>query len=263
MDSFEIRGIDDVGLPMPKGLPEDVAEPFVEHVVTKAAALRTQAMALAGPDVAVGGNPWVRLKFMVDIMAMSILPQTEQTVAEFVAEADVQCRAGCSFCCHQNVDTTIPEAILVALQLGNEADPRRDAVLAAADAFRDLDDDARIMTGKPCPLLVDHRCSVYHARPINCRSFMSPDATNCHESMRRIEAGEVEAGESPLPIEVYVVLRFLCGGEQAAVRGICRDIGLQADIVELTQTVAAIIRDPNLIGRWAAGQKVFAARCVD
>ena len=81
--------------------------------------------------------------------------------------------------------------------------------------------------------------------------------------MRRIEAGEVEAGESPLPIEVYVVLRFLCGGEQAAVRGICRDIGLQADIVELTQTVAAILRDPNLIGRWAAGQKVFAARCID
>jgi Fe-S-cluster containining protein len=258
MDSIEIRGIDDVGLPMPKGLPDEIAEPFIEHVATKAMALRTQAMALAGPDVAVGGNPWVRLKFMVDIMAMSILPQVEQTVAEFVAEADVQCRAGCSFCCHQNVDATIPEAILVALQLGNEADPRRTAVLAAADAFRDIDDDTRIATGKPCPLLVEHRCSVYHARPINCRSFTSPDATNCHESMRRIEVGE-----SPLPIEVYVVLRFLCGGEQAAIRGICRDIGLQADMVELTQTVAAIIRDHTLIERWASGQHVFTARGVD
>ena len=41
MDSLEIHGIDDVGLPMPKGLPEEVAEPFVEHVVTKAIALRT------------------------------------------------------------------------------------------------------------------------------------------------------------------------------------------------------------------------------
>jgi hypothetical protein len=89
---------------------------------------------------------------------------------------------------------------------------------------------------------------------------MSPDATNCRESMRRIEAGEVEAGQAPLPIEVYVVLRFLCGGEQAAIRGICRDLGLQSDIVEMTQTVAAIIRDPNLIARWAAGEHVFAAR---
>ena len=163
--------------------------------------------------------------------------------------------AGCSFCCHQNVDATIPEVILVALQLGDEVDPRRAAILAAADAFRDLDDDARIATGKPCPLLVDNRCSVYNVRPINCRSFTSPDATNCHESMRLIEAGE-----APLPIDVYVVLRFLCGGEQAAVRGICRDLGLQDDIVELTQTVAAILRDPALVERWAAGERVFAAR---
>ncbi len=198
---------------------------------------------------------------MLDIMGASILPQAENTIAEFVAAAEVQCRAGCSFCCHQNVDVTIPEAILVALQLGDEADPRRTAILAAADAFRDLDDDTRIATGKPCPLLVDHRCSVYNVRPINCRSFTSPDATNCHESMRRLEAGEV-TGESPLPIEVYVVLRFLCGGEQAAIRGICRDLGLQADIVELTQTVAAIIRDPMLIERWASGEQVFTARCI-
>lgn len=255
MDSIEIRGIEDVGLLMPTGMSDEIAEPFIEHVATKAAALRTQAMALAGPQVAVGGNPWVRLKFIVDIMGLSILPQADKTVAEFVAAGDVQCRAGCSFCCYQNVDVTIPEAILVALQLGNEADPRRDAVLATADALRDVDDDARIATGKPCPLLVDNRCSVYDVRPITCRSLTSPDAARCHQAM-----ASLEAGDGPLPIEIYVVLRFLCGGEQGAIRGICRDLGLQSDIVELTQAVAAIIRDPALIQRWAAGEHVFAAR---
>lgn len=255
MDSIEIRGIEDVGLLMPTGMSDEIAEPFIEHVATKAAALRTQAMALAGPQVAVGGNPWVRLKFIVDIMGLSILPQADKTVAEFVAAGDVQCRAGCSFCCYQNVDVTIPEAILVALQLGNEADPRRDAVLATADALRDVDDDARIATGKPCPLLVDNRCSVYDVRPITCRSLTSPDAARCQQAM-----ASLEAGDGPLPIEIYVVLRFLCGGEQGAIRGICRDLGLQSDIVELTQAVAAIIRDPALIQRWAAGEHVFAAR---
>lgn len=255
MDSIEIRGIEDVGLLMPTGMSDEIAEPFIEHVATKAAALRTQAMALAGPQVAVGGNPWVRLKFIVDIMGLSILPQADKTVAEFVAAGDVQCRAGCSFCCYQNVDVTIPEAILVALQLGNEADPRRDAVLATADALRDVDDDARIATGKPCPLLVDNRCSVYDVRPITCRSLTSPDAARCQQAM-----ASLEAGDGPLPIEIYVVLRFLCGGEQGAIRGICRDLGLQSDIVELTQAVAAIIRDPALIQRWAAGEQVFAAR---
>jgi Fe-S-cluster containining protein len=188
-------------------------------------------------------------------MNASILPQAEKTIAEFVAAADVQCRAGCSFCCHQNVDVTIPEALLVALQLGDEADPRRAAILAAADAVQGLDDDARIATGKPCPLLVDKRCSVYEVRPITCRSLTSPDAARCQAAMESLEAGE-----GPLPIEIYVVLRFLCGGEQGAIRGICRDLGLQADLVELTQTVAAIIRDPMLIERWASGEHVFTAR---
>jgi hypothetical protein len=255
MDSLEIRDVEDVGLPMPKGMPDELAEAFTEHVATKAMALRTQAMALAGPNVAVGRNPWTRLKFMLDIMSVSILPQAEKTIAEFTAAGDVQCRAGCSFCCYQNVDVTIPEAILVALQLGDEADLRRAAILSAADEFRELDDDTRIATGKPCPLLVDKRCSVYNVRPITCRSLTSPDAARCHAAMQSLEAGE-----GPLPIEIYVVLRFLCGGEQGAIRGICRDLGLQIDIVELTQTVAAIIRDPMLIERWASGEQVFVAR---
>lgn len=254
MDSVGIRGIDDVGLPVPKGMSDKLTQAFFEPVAAKAGALRAKAMALAGPTVAVGGNPWVRLKFMLDIMGLSILPQADKTVAEFTAATEVQCRAGCSFCCHQNVDVTIPEAILVALQLGNEADLRRDAVLAAADAFRDLDDDTRVATGKPCPLLVDNRCSVYNARPITCRSHTSPEAARCQQAM-----ASLEAGEGPLPIVVYETLRFLCGGEQGAIRGICRDLGLQYDMVELTQTLAAIIRDPKLIERWAAGERVFAA----
>jgi hypothetical protein len=172
-----LRGIDDVGLRLPKGMSEETAEPFMEYVVGKAVALRTQAMAAAGPAVAVGANPWVRLKFMIDIMTTAMLPQAEHTIAEFVASgAEIQCRDGCSFCCHQNVDVTIPEAILVTLRLANDHDPRRDAVLEAAELFKDLDDDARIATGRPCPLLVDRRCSVYEARPLACRSFTSPDA---------------------------------------------------------------------------------------
>ena len=255
MDSLEIRNLDDVFLPIPKDLPGEIAEQFVEHVASKAIALRTQGLALAGPNVAVGRNPWIRLKFMLDIMSASILPQAEKTIAEFAAAADIQCRAGCSFCCHQNTDVTIPEALLVALQLGDEKDPRRAAILAAADAFRDLDDEARIATGMPCPLLVDKRCSVYDMRPITCRSLTSPDAARCQAAMQSLEAGQ-----GPQPIEIYVVLQFLCGGEQGAIRGLCRDLGLQSDMVELTQTVAAIIRDPMLMERWAAGEKVFTAR---
>ncbi|HEY3920132.1 MAG TPA: YkgJ family cysteine cluster protein [Stellaceae bacterium] len=255
MESLARPRIDDVGLRMPKGLPAEVAQPFAAHVAAKTMALRSQAMAQAGPDVAVGNNPWLRLKFVLDIIATSIVPEAEHTIADFAAEADIQCRAGCSFCCHQNVDVTIPEAILVALRLAKDDAPRAAAVLEAADLFKDLDDEQRVATGRPCPLLVDDRCSIYAVRPITCRSCTSPDAKRCEEAKRL-----AEAGEQTLAIEIYVVLQFLCSGEQTAIRGICRDLGLQADIVELTQTVAAILRNPQLVERWAAGERVFTAR---
>jgi hypothetical protein len=251
-----LRSIEDVGLRLPQGLNDEMAAPFMELVITKAAALRGAAMTGAGPAVAVGTNPWVRLKFMIDILTTGMLPQVDLTVAEFAAAgAQIQCGSGCSFCCHQNVDVTIPEAILVALRLGDEADPRRAATLEAAEQFKDLGDEERIATGCPCPMLVDNRCSVYEARPIACRSCTSPDAAGCHDALDKLKSGQGVA-----PIDVYVVLQFLCNGEQAATLGVCRDLGLQDDLVELTQTIAAIIRDPKLIERWAAGERVFTAR---
>jgi Fe-S-cluster containining protein len=256
MSDVTMRGIEDVGLRLPQGMTEELAAPFIEHVVVKAASLRGAAMAGAGPAIAIGGNPWIRLKFMIDIMTTAMLPQADHTVAEFAAAAaDIQCCSGCTFCCHQNVDVTVPEAILVALRLGDEADPRRAATLEAAALFKDLDDEARIATGRPCPMLIDNRCSVYEVRPLACRSFTSPDAASCHAAL-----ASLKAEKRVVPIDVYVVLQFLCNGEQAATLGICRDLGLQDDLVELTQTVAAILRDPALIERWAAGERVFAPR---
>ena len=253
-----IRGIEDVGLRLPQGLTEEMATPFMEHVVHKAASLRSVAMANAGPAAVRDGDPWARLKFVIDIMTTGMLPQADRTVAEFAAAAGaakIQCRSGCTFCCHQNIDVTIPEAILVALRLAKDAAPRADAVLEAADLFAGLDDEARIATGRPCPMLVEDRCSVYEIRPLACRSFASPNADNCRAAL-----DSVKAGNGVMPAEVYVVLQFLCNGEQSATLGVCRDLGLQADIVELTQTVAAILRDPQLVTRWAAGERVFTAR---
>jgi Fe-S-cluster containining protein len=246
--------IDDVGLRLPKGMPEDIAEPFLEYIVSKAGALRGGAAMIAGPVAS--APPLERLRFMLDIAKQHVLPGTDAIVEEFAnAPAKIECRAGCSFCCHQNVDVTIPEAILIALRLADPEDPRRSAVLSTAEAFTDLEDDARIATGRPCPLLIDKRCSVYEDRPIACRSLASPDAARCDEAMQNLEAGK-----SVLPIEIYLVLQFLCNGEQSAMRGICRDNGLQDDIVELTQTVAAILHDESLVERWAKGEHVFTAR---
>jgi hypothetical protein len=43
----------------------------------------------------------------------------------------------------------------------------------------------------------------------------------------------------------------------AAIRGVCKDLGLQHDWVDLEQTVAALLTDPSKAQRWAAGEAAF------
>ena len=39
-------------------------------------------------------------------------------------DAPIACGPGCTACCYQTVQATIPEAILIALRLADPADPR-------------------------------------------------------------------------------------------------------------------------------------------
>ncbi len=246
--------IEDVGIRVPKGMPLPIEPALLESVAAKSGELREEAARLAREQNA--ADPAGKLLFILGFVQQAMFLRSDRTVAEFArGPAKVECKKGCSFCCYQNVEATIPEAILVALRLGDAADPRRAAVEDAATALAGLGDEERIATGRPCPLLVDRQCSVYADRPLACRSVLSPDARRCQEALASLEAG---AGIKP--IELYPVLQFLSLGDEAAIRGLCKDLGLQHDVVELTQAVAAILREPSLVQRWAAGERVFTPR---
>lgn len=165
----------------------------------------------------------------------------------------IDCCPGCSACCHLTVEATIPEAILVAQALADPAHPRRPAVLAAAEAFAGLDTAQRLRTGRPCPLLqADKSCAVYDRRPLACRGFMAPEAGRCHAALANAIAG---SGDDT--IRPHALPQFFGRGYKAGISGLCRDLGLQHDTVELVATVAALLEDPALAERWAAGEVVF------
>ena len=179
--------------------------------------------------------------------------RAQQTVDEVTSKAPrLDCKSGCAYCCYQTVEVTIPEAILVAAHLADPADLRRETVLETAQAFAGLSDQERCRTGRPCPLLVDDKCSVYHDRPLMCRSKLAVDAGQC----RAAHLSAVGGGPD-LPVEYFVNAQYHIFGDQAGLRGILKDMGLQYDLVELTQAVAAILRDPGIIDRWLARERVF------
>ena len=107
---------------------------------------------------------------------------------------DIQCRVACSRCCHQHVYSCYAFEIIA---LYRELRARDDyvaihrALLANAQEFQAMHagylqksggDNARAVVntlqhlaalGKACPLLREHRCSVYAQRPVSCRMYHS------------------------------------------------------------------------------------------
>ncbi len=245
------RAIDDIGVRLPYGLPQPVDADIKTMVRQMAGVTRGAGLVMAANEIA--ADPSSALRTILALLKLLVFGRAQQTINEVIATAPkLGCKSGCAWCCYQSVEVTIPEAILVAAQLADPNDPRRRRILENAASFRALSERDRRRTGKPCALLgADNRCSVYDDRPLLCRAMMASDAEGCHKA----HAAALEGKDAP--IDVFLYAQYFILGDQAGMRGILRDMGLQDDLVELTQAVAALIEDPGLIDRWLDREQIF------
>jgi Fe-S-cluster containining protein len=248
------RAVDDIGIRLPASLAE--VEPEVRELVAKLAGVtRGAGIVMAAQEIA--ADPTGALRTVLGILKLLVFGRAQQTIDEVTAHAPkLGCKDGCAYCCHQNVEVTIPEAILVAAHLIDAADPRRARVIETARAMKGMSDAARLRSGAACPLLVDGKCSVYDDRPLMCRSVFAADSDRC----RRAHLAAIQGRE--VPVEFFALAQYYMLGDQAGLRGILKDMRLQHDLVELTQAVAAFLEDPGLIDRWLAGETIFGAEMV-
>jgi hypothetical protein len=239
--------MDDIGVGVPVGLPEASAADLADEVLKHASITRGEGLRHARREIAKDRNATLRV--ILTLLKVLIIPRTEEILThnpEFGIKPE--CGPGCNACCYQSVEVSIPEAILVSIQVADPMDPRRAVILETASATTDVGPAARARMGIPCPLLVDGKCSVYEDRPLLCRATLSPCAKACYDVM---------AGKEGAALQIYGGPQFFAVGDKDALRGICKDLSLQFDRVELVQTVAAILRDPTTVVRWALGEHVF------
>lgn len=164
------------------------------------------------------------------------------------AKAQVACRAGCSHCCRQPVLLYGPEAFFLAGHVRNRPELAARVAKAAIPA-RDIPLDA--LTGVECPVLEDHACSLYAARPLSCQAFVSLDVNACIATFRNQQPSQIQA---PVPF--------------GSMRDICRLIllasmqaaGLPLVAYELNTAVAAILKADNAEKRWLRGEDVLAGQ---
>lgn len=246
MPQHRSRSMDDIGVGIPLFMPLPVDEGLLQEIHQYASLSRDEGLKLARREIAKDRSATLRI--VLTVLKASSIPRTEEFLAtDIVRGVKIECGAGCSHCCHQNVEVSIPEAILVSLQVADPDDPRRTNILETADAIAHLSEDERFLCGRPCPLLVDHKCSVYDNRPLLCRATLSPSAQGCRDALQGKQGA----------VQIYALPQYVAIADKDALRGICKDLGLQYDNVDLVQTVATILRDPSTAVRWAQGEKVF------
>ncbi|MEL7587200.1 MAG: YkgJ family cysteine cluster protein [Prolixibacteraceae bacterium] len=96
----------------------------------------------------------------------------------------VDCRKGCSWCCHQPVFANTYELQYLASFIRKnftqeELDQVHVLALEKNDKAGKLDEKQVLSYKHPCPLLKDGACTAYAARPLACRIYLSMKVDTC------------------------------------------------------------------------------------
>lgn len=171
------------------------------------------------------------------------------------------CKAGCGWCCHQQVGVSVPEAIRVAAHIQTLPDDQRAPMAArlAQVAERTAGMTTRDRAGArlACPFLgAEGSCMIYAVRPLRCRGLHSIDVDFCIacfddlEGMRaKLQAGELKPVFLETPGRIF----------DSALAGVLKALGKAAPkavvSLELAVAVVAVLDQPKLAERWLAGAR--------
>ncbi|MGE5475087.1 MAG: YkgJ family cysteine cluster protein [Bacteroidales bacterium] len=171
------------------------------------------------------------------------------------------CKAGCGWCCHQQVGVAAPEAIRIAVHLRTLPEAEAAAITArvadVAQRTKGMTTLQRAASKLACPFLgADGGCMIYAVRPLRCRGLHSIDVEfciACHEDLdgmrRKLEAGELKPVYLDTPERIY---DSALGG---VLKAMSKAMPKAVVSLELAAAVNALVEQPRLAERWLAGAR--------
>lgn len=146
----------------------------------------------------------------------------------------VACKAGCSTCCeHQSPLVSVPEAIALAHHMLWAFDGNLDAAAESLD-LRAAPDG--------CILLAGRMCSVYAARPIVCRAYLSFSLSDCRK--RALTPSYQIRGDAITQAAMHAAWLGMIGAFGAW--------GIDADLVPLRPALELLLGPDGISGITAA-----------
>lgn len=124
---------------------------------------------------------------------MNHVYDTAEIIASDVSQDDfsrkeIDCKKGCYHCCHQRVIVSPLELFRIRDYIyenfsANEIEELKKRVEEADAVTHGMSEDEHGAAGVWCPLLSkEGRCTVYEARPFECRGYVSTDVEECKKA---------------------------------------------------------------------------------
>lgn len=230
---------------------------FEQAIINGVADIFTKTLSAEGGANALNEMYDTIVNFVDDISA-----KVEETAPP---TSPVDCGKACPHCCYKFETKVTPLEIFRI----------RDALIEGMteESLKDILEQSMDVTGKkdafvkgiqngeiandtllplfPCPLLKDDNCSVYDARPLECKAMNSYNAKAC--------ADRHENPGDGITVEGYGIPFLITG---AATKGIIKgmeDMKLETGPVDLVTGLGIALTSPDARDRWLAGETVFAA----
>lgn len=165
------------------------------------------------------------------------------------------CTRGCAMCCHLRVMATPAEIFGLVRYMRAHLDPHAfeavaSDIAAAATRIHALPRERVLSTNIACPLLVDGACSMYPARPFNCRAYHSLDRGACLASFENPDDPTLSHPQSAQVARVNE-------GVQQGFIDVIAGRGLDTCQYELVTALDEAIREPDAERRFESGEPAF------
>ena len=169
----------------------------------------------------------------------------------------VDCKAGCSACCHlAKIDARAHEIFALAAWITEHfTDEDRTSLIsrtkAHAEAVAGLSLSQHLRTVRACPMLRDAKCSVHPARPGVCRIGHSTDVGICERAFANPDDLSARGGHH---LDSRLSMTSAADGSTFAFI----EAGMDKTTYDLSSALHEALTDPEALSRWLGGEQAFS-----
>jgi Fe-S-cluster containining protein len=187
---------------------------------------------------------------------MDLAASIVESVHHTHAEEQVECKAGCSYCCYNQIKLTPAEALLIFSWIDTEFTDQDQALLRERiknnrllTEGKSLENRVQVKESSPCIFLKQGKCSIYPVRPLICRSWTSYSHKACMDAF--------QSGNHNAEIETSSSSNFVYYLARETVRKVCRYHGVDSKPLELPRAMDYCLANNDPFTRWLLGEHLF------